>query len=213
MSCICIYIHFIYLTYNLYMSYLIRTGTGRNNIKWGGGKSTKAKYLRRTGTSRNSISWIDISSNGTYNVLERTSTGRNNIRWYNTTFNFVPTSINNFGITPGMTMVFVFVKSDGTGSSYIAEISKVYDMSFDTLIPDRVDDIRDPLMEIYPMKFTDSIKSSFSYLKRVSFQSRILKVVDIDIVESSKPLVRIWFQYEQGNYYGKRESTIVFYTS
>ena len=88
-----------------------------------------------------------------------------------------------------------------------------YDMSFDTLIPDRVDDIRDPLMEIYPMKFTDSIKSSFSYLKRVSFQSRILKVVDIDIVESSKPLVRIWFQYEQGNYYGKRESTIVFYTS
>ena len=70
------------------MSYLIRTGTGRTNIKWGGGKSTKAKYLRRTGTGRNNISWIDISSNGTYNVLERTSSGRNNIRWYNTTFTF-----------------------------------------------------------------------------------------------------------------------------
>ena len=70
------------------MSYLQRTGTGRNNIVWGGGKSTKAKYLRRTGTSRNSISWIDINSNGTYNVLERTSSGRNNIRWYNTTFTF-----------------------------------------------------------------------------------------------------------------------------
>ena len=73
------------------MSYLTRTGTGRNNIKWGGGKSTKAKYLRRTGTSRNSISWIDINSNGTYNVLERTSTGRNNIRWYNTQFSFITT--------------------------------------------------------------------------------------------------------------------------
>ena len=71
------------------MSSLIRTGPGRNNIKWGGGKSTKAKYLRRTGTSRNSISWIDINSNGTYNVLERTSTGRNNIRWYNTQFSFI----------------------------------------------------------------------------------------------------------------------------
>ena len=71
------------------MSYLIRTGTGRNNISYGGGKSTKAKYLRRTGTGRNNISWIDINSNGTYNVLERTSTGRNNIRWYNTTFSFV----------------------------------------------------------------------------------------------------------------------------
>ena len=83
------YLYIIYIFFNIiYMSYLIRTGTGRTNIKWGGGKSTKAKYLRRTGTSRNSISWIDISSNGTYNVLERTSTGRNNIRWYNTTFTF-----------------------------------------------------------------------------------------------------------------------------
>ena len=71
------------------MSYLIRTGNGRNNIAWGGSKSTKAKYLRRTGTGRANISWIDISSNGTYNVLERTSSGRNNIRWYNTTFNFI----------------------------------------------------------------------------------------------------------------------------
>ena len=77
--------------YIIYMSYLIRTGNSRNNIKWGGGKSTKAKYLRRTGTSRNSISWIDINSNGTYNVLERTSTGRNNIRWYNTQFSFIST--------------------------------------------------------------------------------------------------------------------------
>ena len=71
------------------MSYLIRTGTGRNNISYGGGKSTKAKYLRRTGTGRTNISWIDINSNGTYNVLERTGNSRNNIRWYNTQFSFV----------------------------------------------------------------------------------------------------------------------------
>ena len=52
------------------MSYLIRTGTGRNNISYGGGKSTKSKYLRRTGTGRTNISWIDINSNGTY-ILDR----------------------------------------------------------------------------------------------------------------------------------------------
>ena len=67
------------------MSYLIRTGNGRNNISYGGGTNTKAKYLQRTGTGRNNISWIDINSNVTKKVLERTSTGRNNIRWYNTT--------------------------------------------------------------------------------------------------------------------------------
>ena len=99
------------------MSYLIRTGTGRNNISYGGGKSTKAKYLRRTGTGRTNISWIDINSNSTYNVrtniswidinsnstynvLERTSTGRNNIRWYNTQFSFA-INISRIGIKVG----------------------------------------------------------------------------------------------------------------
>ena len=73
------------------MSYLIRNGTGRNNITYGGGTNVAAKYLRRTGTGRTNISWIDISSNSTVNVLERTGTSRNNIRWYNTTFSFIST--------------------------------------------------------------------------------------------------------------------------
>ena len=70
------------------MSLLRRTGTGRNNIAWGGSTSTAANYLRRTGTGRNNISYINISSNGTWNILNRTSTGRNNIAWQNTTFSF-----------------------------------------------------------------------------------------------------------------------------
>ena len=71
------------------MSWLRRTGNGRNNIAWGGGSTTTGNYLRRTGTSRNSIQWLNISSNGTYNILERTNnTNRNSIRWINTTFNF-----------------------------------------------------------------------------------------------------------------------------
>ena len=74
------------------MSLLIRTGTGRNNISWGGGTTTKANYLRRTGTGRNNIGYIQVSSNGTHNILERTSTGRNNIRWQNTTFTFTQLS-------------------------------------------------------------------------------------------------------------------------
>ena len=84
------------------MSYLIRTGTGRTSIKWGGGKSTKAKYLQRTGTGRNNISWIDINSNITKKVLERTSTGRNNIRWYDTIFSFGPSNLSEFGLTNGI---------------------------------------------------------------------------------------------------------------
>ena len=82
------------------MSYLIRTGNGRTNIKWGGGKSTKAKYLQRTGTGRTNISWIDISTNTTKKVLERTSTGRNNIRWYDTQFSFA-INISRIGIKVG----------------------------------------------------------------------------------------------------------------
>ena len=70
------------------MSLLYRNGTGRNNIAWGGGTTTSGNYLRRTGTSRNSISFIQISSNGTWNILNRINSGRNNIAWQNTTFNF-----------------------------------------------------------------------------------------------------------------------------
>ena len=70
------------------MSLLYRTGAGRNSIAWGGGTTTSAYYLRRTGTSRNDISFINISSNGTYNILERYSTSRNDIRWNNIVFSF-----------------------------------------------------------------------------------------------------------------------------
>lgn len=71
------------------MSYLTRTGTGRTNIAWGGGKSTKANYLRRTGTGRNNIAWYNVTTDVTLNTLERTGTGRNSIRWYNTAFTFI----------------------------------------------------------------------------------------------------------------------------
>ena len=70
------------------MSLLYRTGTGRNNIAWGGSNTTAGNYLRRTGTGRNSISFIQISTSGTWNILNRTASGRNNISWINTTFNF-----------------------------------------------------------------------------------------------------------------------------
>ena len=71
------------------MSWLRRTGTGRNNIEWGGGSTSTGNYLRRTGTSRNNVQWLNISTSGTWNLLERTANGRNNIRWNNLTFNFL----------------------------------------------------------------------------------------------------------------------------
>ena len=70
------------------MSLLRRTGNGRNNIDWNGNNTTAGKYLRRTNTGINNISWLQISSNGTHNLLNRTGTGRTNILWKNTTFNF-----------------------------------------------------------------------------------------------------------------------------
>ena len=35
------------------MSWLMRTGTGRNNISWGGSSTTSGNYLKRTGNARN----------------------------------------------------------------------------------------------------------------------------------------------------------------
>ena len=75
------------------MSWLRRTGTGRNNIAWGGGSTTSGNYLKRTGNGRNNVAYTQISSNGTHKLLERTDTGRNNIRWNNLTFSFGPSSM------------------------------------------------------------------------------------------------------------------------
>ena len=70
------------------MSWLMRTGTGRNNISFGGNGSIKGKYFKRTANGRNNVQWINISSNGTHKLLERNGTGRNNVRWNNLTFSF-----------------------------------------------------------------------------------------------------------------------------
>ena len=70
------------------MSWLRRTGTGRNNIAWGGGSTTSGQYLKRTANGRNNISYVSISSNGTHKLLERYNTTRNGIRWNNLTFSF-----------------------------------------------------------------------------------------------------------------------------
>ena len=41
------------------MSYLIRTGTSRNSISFGGSSNTNGNYLRRTNNGRNDISFIN----------------------------------------------------------------------------------------------------------------------------------------------------------
>ena len=74
----------------------MRTGTGRNNIEWGGGSTTSGQYLRRISTGRNDINYINISSNGTYNILERIDTSINSIRWNNLTFSLFTEHINTY---------------------------------------------------------------------------------------------------------------------
>ena len=65
------------------MSYLIRTGTGRNNISWSTTANSSTRYLRRTSSGRNNIAWTTIPQGSTYNILQRNGTGRNNILWSN----------------------------------------------------------------------------------------------------------------------------------
>lgn len=89
------------------MSWLMRTGTGRNNVSYGGGSTTKGQYLKRTANGRNDISYINIQSNGTHKLLERTATSINSIRWNNITFNF-----SEFAKYPVRKIVL------GSGSSY-----------------------------------------------------------------------------------------------
>ena len=67
------------------MSYLYRTGNGRNNIAYTNTANSSTKYLRRTSTGRNNIVWTTIPSGSTYNILQRNGTGRNNVLWSNLT--------------------------------------------------------------------------------------------------------------------------------
>ena len=65
------------------MSYLYRTGNGRNNIAFTTTTNSSTRYLRRTSSGRNNIVWTTIPQGSTYNILNRTGTGRNNIAWAN----------------------------------------------------------------------------------------------------------------------------------
>ena len=65
------------------MSYLYRTGTGRNNIAYTNTANSSTKYLRRLGNGRTNINWYTIPAGSTYNILQRNGTGRTNILWSN----------------------------------------------------------------------------------------------------------------------------------
>ena len=65
------------------MSYLYRTGNGRNNIAFTTTANSSTKYLRRLGSGRTNINWYTIPQGSTYNILQRNGTGRNNILWSN----------------------------------------------------------------------------------------------------------------------------------
>ena len=65
------------------MSYLYRSGNGRNNIAYTTTANSSTKYLRRTSSGRNNITWTTIPQGSTYNILQRNGTGRTNILWAN----------------------------------------------------------------------------------------------------------------------------------
>ena len=63
------------------MSYLYRTGNGRNNIAFTTTANSSTKYLRRLGSGRTNINWYTIPQGSTYNILQRNGTSRNDILW------------------------------------------------------------------------------------------------------------------------------------
>ena len=99
----------------------MRTGTGRNNISYGGGSTTKGQYLKRTANGRNDISFINIQSNGTHKLLERTATSINSIRWNNLSFSFFTQyestykSSTTITIPSGCTKIDIFCVGGGGG--------------------------------------------------------------------------------------------------
>lgn len=145
------------------MSYLMRNGTGRNNILFGGSSNTNGNYLRRTSTGRNDISFININNtNGTYNLLERYNTSRNSIRWNNITFSFgvdlnkYPLASSN-GYT-GMDYDMVF-----THSTYSKEykLSIVDKSTYNTKIRLDYRDEGYSRLVIYFASYTDEIANNF----------------------------------------------------
>ena len=104
----------------IYMSYLYRTGTGRNNIGYTTTVNSSTKYLRRTSTGRNNIAWSTIPAGSTYNILNRTGTSRNNIAWGNLNIP-VPkgsqtfTAYGTFTVPSGVTSIQVFCVGGGAG--------------------------------------------------------------------------------------------------
>lgn len=113
------------------MSWLMRTGTGRNNVSYGGGSTTKGQYLKRTANGRNNISYVSISSNGTHNLLERYNTTKNGIRWNNLSFSFFTQyestykSSTTVTIPSGCTKIDIFCVGDGGGGGYTKTLSNV----------------------------------------------------------------------------------------
>ena len=65
------------------MSYLYRTGNGRNNVSWSTTANSTTRYLRRTSSGRNNVTWTTIPQGSTYNILQRNGTGKNNVLWAN----------------------------------------------------------------------------------------------------------------------------------
>lgn len=104
------------------MSYLYRTGDGRNDIGYTTTISSSIKYLCRTSTGINDISFIIIPGGSTYSILQRTGTGRNNIAWANLN---VPipkgsqtfTSSGIFTVPAGVTLIQVFCVGGGGGGN------------------------------------------------------------------------------------------------
>ena len=93
------------------MSYLYRTGNGRNNIGFTTTANSSTKYLRRTSSGRNNITWTTIPQGSTYNILQRNGTGRNNILWANL---FVGVALSSKSVG-----TIVYIKENGTFTEFI----------------------------------------------------------------------------------------------
>ena len=101
------------------MSYLYRSGNGRNNIAYTNTANSSTKYLRRLGSGRTNINWYTISAGSTYNILQRNGTSRNNILWANLN---IPKPVGQPASSSNVSLIFAAFAASSvvtTGTLYL----------------------------------------------------------------------------------------------
>lgn len=194
------------------MSWLMRTGTGRNNIAWGGGNTTSGQYLKRTANGRNNISYVSISSNGTHNLLERYNTTRNGIRWNNLSFSFF--SFSDYALYNTYSIYIGIGRGQAKQKRYafVSYLSDGYQVKFEDEWNEYDDQFQDGILYYVSVMFSKASGLADKFIN--AFNARGYTKVKLTAGSSSGTFdilqaiaAKIWTKTKQGVFVTDRLST------